>query len=258
MGNKDYSEEAEAVYRETLAMFPHDIVSRVGLAELLKDKDKLEEAEAILKETVSKFPNAAPAITSLADILMRLGKFDESAELYREARVRFPENVVARNGFAEVLKQMGRIDFADSQPDPSSELQFKYEIAFSFAGENREIVQKLADLLSKRGISVFYDRYEKANLWGKDIYQHLQHIYRDAARFCVVFLSESYAKKLWTRHELKQAQDRAFRENKEYILPIRLDDTKIPGIAETIGYIDIRDTPLADIVNLLLEKIGST
>jgi tetratricopeptide (TPR) repeat protein len=220
MSNKDYMEEALATYRETIAMFPQDIVSRVGLAELFKETDRLDEAEAVLREAVNLFPHAAVPITSLADTLMRAGKLEESAALYREAVVRFPENVVARNGFAEALKRMGRVAYAriPQTNEPSDVQEFKYEVAFSFAGEDRKIVEKLAELLLNKGISVFYDRFEQANLWGKDIYQYLQHIYRDSAKFCVIFLSEAYAKKLWTRHELKQAQDRAFRENKEYIL----------------------------------------
>jgi len=73
----------------------------------------------------------------------------------------------------------------------------------------------------------------------------------------VVFLSQSYAKKLWTRHELKQAQARAFMEHKEYILPVRIDETEIPGINETIGYIDLRSTPMEEIADQLVKKLSS-
>jgi hypothetical protein len=68
-------------------------------------------------------------------------------------------------------------------------------------------------------------------------------------------VSESYARKLWTRHELQQAQARAFRENREYILPLRIDDTEIPGLNATIGYIDLRRIPMADIHGIVLKKL---
>ncbi|MBE9593850.1 MAG: TIR domain-containing protein, partial [Proteobacteria bacterium] len=122
--------------------------------------------------------------------------------------------------------------------------EYKYQVVLSFAGEDRTHAQKLAELLKERDISFFYDSYEQAELWGVDLYQHFQSVYRDKAQYCVVFLSESYAKKPWTRHELKQAQARAFMEHKVYILPVRIDDTEIPGINETIGYIDLRSTPV--------------
>src|SRR6266566_5558925 len=77
------------------------------------------------------------------------------------------------------------------------------------------------------------DKYEKATLWGKNLYTYLSDVYQNKARYCVMFLSRNYAAKLWTNHEREAAQARAFRENEEYILPIRLDDTDIPGILST-------------------------
>jgi TIR domain len=134
--------------------------------------------------------------------------------------------------------------------------RFEYDIVLSFAGENRKIAKRLYDILNKEGITVFYDFAEKERLWGKDLYQHLQQIYRDKARFCVVFVSKSYIKKRWTRHELKQAQERAFRENSEYILPVILDRAKIPGLNQTTGYIDLRKNKITDVAALLLAKLG--
>lgn len=80
-------------------------------------------------------------------------------------------------------------------------------------------------------------------------------IYKNAATFCIIFVSESYIKKAWTKHELKSAQSRAFKQDSEYILPIKLDDTELPGIAETIGYIDARNTPVTEIAGLLIAKL---
>ena len=111
--------------------------------------------------------------------------------------------------------------------------------------------------MKENGINFFYDRYEQADLWGKDLYQHLQSVYRDKAHYCVVFLSQAYAQKLWTRHELESAQARAFREHREYILPVKIDDTEIPGINETIGYIDLRSKSLEEIADMLVKKLSS-
>jgi hypothetical protein len=70
-----------------------------------------------------------------------------------------------------------------------------------------------------------------------------------------MFLSKNYASKLWTNHERKFAQERAFKENRSYILPIKLDDTEIPGIPSTIGYLDLRKKTIEHVVELLLEKL---
>lgn len=133
--------------------------------------------------------------------------------------------------------------------------QFDYDIALSFAGPDRSIAQELADLLENEGVRVFYDLHAQSELWGKDLYQHLQTVYREKAEYCVIILSEAYAGSLWTRHELKQAQARAFMSNREYILPIRRDDTEIPGVNPTVGYIDLRTHSLVQVRDLICSKL---
>jgi len=132
----------------------------------------------------------------------------------------------------------------------------KYDVALSFAGEDRQYAEELATLLKKNSIEVFYDVFEQAKLWGKDLYEYLSQIYSQDAEFCIMFLSKHYASKAWTTHERKSAQERAFKENKEYILPIKIDDTEIPGITSTTGYVDIRNTSINEIVKMILEKLG--
>ena len=104
-------------------------------------------------------------------------------------------------------------------------------------------------------MTVFYDEFEKAGLWGKDLYEHLISIYRDNSKYCLMLISESYSKKLWTSHERKAAQARALKESKEYILPLKLDDSEVPGILETTGYIDFRNENADSISQLILKKL---
>jgi hypothetical protein len=138
--------------------------------------------------------------------------------------------------------------------------EYQYDVAFSFAGEDRSVVEQLAVLLRENGLAVFYDNFKKSDLWGRDLFQHLDDVYANQARFCVIFVSEAYARKAWTNHELKSAQSRAFlQKNEAYILPVRLDDTEIPGIRPTMGYLDLRpgrDT-IQDVANATLEKIAA-
>ena len=134
-------------------------------------------------------------------------------------------------------------------------MNFEYDIALSFAGEEREYVEKVQEYLKDNGISVFYDRHEEVDLWGKDLYVHLDEVYRKKAKYCVMFLSRSYASKVWPNHERESAQARAFEEKKEYILPARFDDTEIPGIRPTVGYIDLRGKAPEEFGCLILNKL---
>ena len=131
-----------------------------------------------------------------------------------------------------------------------------YDVCLSFAGEDRQYVEQVAEILRERGVLVFYDRHEKAELWGKDLYTHLDEVYRKDARFCVLFISQHYVKKPWPNHERQSAQARAFGEIAEYILPVRFDDTEIPGLRPTVGYIDLRTTSAAELSSLIIEKLG--
>lgn len=133
-----------------------------------------------------------------------------------------------------------------------------YDIALSFAGEDREYVDRVANLLRQRGVRVFYDSFEEADLWGKDLYTHLSEIYRERARFTVMFISEAYARKRWTNHERMAAQARAFQEAQEYILPARFDNTDIPGVLPTVGYISLKNRSPEDFVSIITKKLISS
>jgi hypothetical protein len=113
-----------------------------------------------------------------------------------------------------------------------------YDIALSFAGEDRSYVEMVARFLQSHGVSFFYDDYNDVDLWGKDLYAHLIEIYSGAERYVVMFISRHYAEKVWTNHERRAAQSRALTERGEYILPVRFDDTAVEGLLPTVRYLD--------------------
>ena len=132
----------------------------------------------------------------------------------------------------------------------------KYHIALSFAGEDRDYVEKVAKHLKENGVDVFYDRFEETKLWGKDLYTHLVEIYKDRAIFTVMFVSKAYGEKLWANHERKAAQARAFEESREYILPAIIDkDVEIPGLLKTTGSISISDMPPEEFSEKIIQKL---
>lgn len=131
----------------------------------------------------------------------------------------------------------------------------QFEIALSFAGEDRPYVDQVANLLRSSGVRVFYDLFEESSLWGKNLYDYLSEVYQDKALYTIMFISEHYAEKLWPTHERRAMQARAFQEHQEYILPARFDDTKIPGVLPTIGYISLSNRPPQEFVKLIHKKL---
>jgi hypothetical protein len=139
---------------------------------------------------------------------------------------------------------------------PMNRKSFEFDVALSFAGEDRAYVSEVAAALRENGISVFYDEFETVGLWGRDLYSHLDSVYRTAARYCIMFVSDSYATKVWTNHERRSAQARALTENREYVLPARFDDTEIEGLLSTIGYVDLKVLSPVELAVMVLEKLG--
>jgi len=132
---------------------------------------------------------------------------------------------------------------------------YKYDFGLSVAGEDRKYAEELALLLRKESVKVFYDRDEEAELWGQDLYQKFQQIYGKKCRFFIPFVSKNYIEKRWPKHELKQAQARDFKSDVEYILPLRLDDTELPGLNETTAYVDLRIKSIEEVSQLCLTKL---
>jgi len=132
----------------------------------------------------------------------------------------------------------------------------KYHVALSFAGEDRKYVDKVANRLQTDGVKVFYDKFEDTKLWGKDLYTYFSDVYQNQAFFTVMFISEAYKEKLWTNHERKSAQARAFSENKEYILPAFFDTTvEVPGVLKTTGYVDLSRLTPDQFADKIVEKL---
>jgi TIR domain len=140
--------------------------------------------------------------------------------------------------------------------DQASVPDYDYDVALSFAGEDRDYVRRVAELLQTRGVRVFYDEFMTADLWGNDLYVILDEVYRKKSRFTVIFASGNYARKAWTAHERQSAQARALNEAGAYLLPVRLDDSEVPGLRPTVAYVDARKTSTEELVELIGKKLA--
>jgi hypothetical protein len=134
---------------------------------------------------------------------------------------------------------------------------FEYDVALSFAGDDRVVAEEIRDLLISRNIHVFLDDYQAGDTKRPEqqLMDHLVNLYARKARYCVLLISRRYPLKSWTEAERTAMRELALRDPDEYILPIQLDDSKIPGITEAKGYTDLRQDPIEKIANLLEQKL---
>lgn len=142
----------------------------------------------------------------------------------------------------------------------SEEFQYEYDVVFSFAGAQRDYVESVKNSLKKYGVSVFYDNDNSVDLWGKNLYRYLDCLYSKKARYCVMFISKEYGKRPWTIHESQSAQERMFNSYdsmnfQEYILPVKFDNTQIPGIRTTTGFMDANKLTPDELAAKIAEKL---
>jgi hypothetical protein len=135
-------------------------------------------------------------------------------------------------------------------------VKHRYEVVLSYAGEDESYVSKVASLLKDRDVELFYAPFKEADLWGTDLSEELDVIYRMEGRFCVMFLSEHYARKAWPTHERRSALSRSVQQRQRYILPCRFDHTEVPGLPPSVHYVNLKSKTPLELTNLILEVLG--
>lgn len=145
----------------------------------------------------------------------------------------------------------------------AQQLPEKFQVAFSFAGEQRELVRSIAlELEAQLGESkVFFDEWWEHYLAGDDADLKLQAIY-STADVVVVCVSQPYGAKAWTtaehaaiRARRMSAQAAGAEAEKLGILPIRVGDGDVPGVLFNTIVPDIRDRTPGDAAALVLDRL---
>ena len=118
--------------------------------------------------------------------------------------------------------------------------EYEFDVAPSFAEEDRELVLPIVRRLKDLGVNVFYDEDQLVEMWGLDLVEHTSDTYSRRVRYVLLFASKHYVKHRWARLQRQTAQAWALEQQSEFLLPIRIDDTEVPGLLPTIGYLDVR------------------
>ncbi len=145
---------------------------------------------------------------------------------------------------------------ASGGADPAARQGWRWDVALSFAGAQRDYVGQVAAALKARGVRCFYDADEQIELWGKPLAEVLPAIYGEQVAAVVVFVSAEYATQEWTRLERRAALARAVRERREYVLPARFDGTPLPGLLPDVSYVDLRTKTPRQFAELVAAKLA--
>lgn len=135
----------------------------------------------------------------------------------------------------------------------------KYDVALSFSGDDREIARSINERLKSHGLRTFYDDEHAISLWGMNLTESLPVIYSKESRLCLIILSESYVKKVWTRVELRAALSKSIREPKEYLLVYRTDNvlpSSAPGLSDDVAYLNYQTHSPDNVADSIFKKLG--
>lgn len=150
------------------------------------------------------------------------------------------------------MKGVKRVDVVNNK-------YYKYDFTFSFAGEDRMMVEPIKNKLLEQNYTIFYDTDFQHELVGKDLFSHLRKIYKDMGKYVVCFISNNYTNKIWTSLEFTAIKERLMSTffASDFLIPIIIGNTNIlDDIPSYIGF--YKHKTVDETVELLINKFNSS
>ena len=117
----------------------------------------------------------------------------------------------------------------------------RFRIAFSFAGEKRDFVAKVAALLARRftEADVLYDKFHEAEFARRDLGIYLPELYHDHSELLVVVVCPDYDVKQWTGLEWTAIHDLLSKGKDADVMLCRFDQATVHGLFSTAGFVEL-------------------
>ncbi len=140
----------------------------------------------------------------------------------------------------------------------------KFQVAFSFAGEHRDLVRAIAVAVEKElgSPNVFFDEWFEHYIAGDNADLKLQEIYGEGCALAVVCVSEHYGGKPWTvaehaaiRARLMKTRGSRYERDSLGILPIRVGGGEVKGILFNTIVPDVRTRTVSEAAKLVIDRL---
>lgn len=134
----------------------------------------------------------------------------------------------------------------------------RFRIAFSFAGEKRDFVAQVADLLAERfgEAAILYDKYHEAEFARYDLGIHLPKFYREQSDLIVPVLCPNYDEKRWTGWEWVHIYGLLTKSDGPRVMPTRFEYAEVDGLSEAAAFVELDDKTPDDLATLILERLA--
>ena len=139
--------------------------------------------------------------------------------------------------------------------------QYPFDVALSFAEEDRNVAAGINDCLSFLGVKTYYYPDHPEENWGNPLKTRLPELYEYEARIGLVLLSSSYTQKEYTRIEFNALNRRRRNNRGDFLLILRLDHTssqELPNVPKDLTYLDWKYNPrkISELILKKLEQLG--
>lgn len=131
-------------------------------------------------------------------------------------------------------------------------MNYKYDVAISYASEQRQCILELSKELNKLNLKIFADFIEPTRLWGTHIPEELRKIYYSESKVIIILLSSEYVQKSYTLFESRIAMEKSL-TNAPFLI-IKYDDVELPWLNTTIGYVNWRDYSISELAKMIHAK----
>jgi len=161
--------------------------------------------------------------------------------------------------FIFYLRNVPWKSFADELGFEGIGFESRYDFALSFSGADRDIAERIFEMLTEAEMEVFYDKNEAFRILAENVEEYLGPIYNSEASLVVAVMGTSYPRRLWTQFESRAFRDR-FKNGQ--VVPVLVDDFEITDLSDApkIGYTRIKrgpelDAQIQSLVDDLVKKV---
>lgn len=134
----------------------------------------------------------------------------------------------------------------------------RFRVAFSFAGEKRDFVSKVASILASRfgEEAILYDKYHEAEFARRDLGIYLPDLYHDQSDLIVVVVCPEYDEKEWTGLEWTAIHDLLKKRQDDDVMLCHFEHATLKGLFSTAGWIELDSKTPEQTADLILQRLA--
>lgn len=134
----------------------------------------------------------------------------------------------------------------------------RFRVAFSFAGEKRDFVEKVARILSERFSEdkILYDKFHEAEFARYDLGIRLPILYGEQSDLIVPVICPNYEEKRWTGWEWVHIYSLLTKADGHRVMPSRFEYAHADGLSPASGFIELDEKTPEQFATLILERLA--